>query len=400
MPEQKPLFLSSDGLPTEFGTSDTVPQSAVPSGIPLAKIAQSGASTGQVPSWSGSAWVPASVSSGEPNVVSPGQITANVDDYSPSGWSESTVVLLTSSGGYRIGGFAAVSSGAGRLKTLCNVGANALFIAPGITTSSAANRVLYREEVVLWPGSSCSIFYDTAASRWRVLNTPSPSYLVPTLSTRYDVSAERVSTAVSMDQCWDFWGSITLLEAAPSSGSRFNAFDMNSGSTASGGSGIMLVHDRSTGAVWSSDAHMVLRTHIRTPTALSDGTNHYYYFARLAAGPYSGFWNQANTVGFYYRHTENSGKWFLRTRDASSNESSLDTGVTFSADTEYELLMSLNLTAGEALFWINGDYVGRLTSNLPSNAVGLGWSQQLEKVSGTSARSMKCYRFMGAAIAI
>lgn len=64
MPEQKPLFLSSDGLPTEFGTSDTVPQSAVPSGIPLAKIAQSGASTGQVVKWNGSAWAPANDNTG------------------------------------------------------------------------------------------------------------------------------------------------------------------------------------------------------------------------------------------------------------------------------------------------------------------------------------------------
>ncbi|MCS6930559.1 MAG: hypothetical protein NZM43_13810, partial [Saprospiraceae bacterium] len=64
MPEQKPLYLSSGGLPTEFGSSDTVPQSAVPSGIPLSKLAQSGATIGQVVKWDGSAWAPANESGG------------------------------------------------------------------------------------------------------------------------------------------------------------------------------------------------------------------------------------------------------------------------------------------------------------------------------------------------
>lgn len=71
MPERKPLFISS-GFPEEFGASDTVPQSAVPSGIPLSKLSQSGATTGQVVKWDGSQWAPANEAggSGEANTAS------------------------------------------------------------------------------------------------------------------------------------------------------------------------------------------------------------------------------------------------------------------------------------------------------------------------------------------
>lgn len=58
------MFLSSGGLPTEFSGSDTVPQSAVPSGIPLSKLAQSGATTGQIAKWDGSQWAPANDNTG------------------------------------------------------------------------------------------------------------------------------------------------------------------------------------------------------------------------------------------------------------------------------------------------------------------------------------------------
>jgi hypothetical protein len=159
----------------------------------------------------------------------------------------------------------------------------------------------------------------------------------------------------------------------------------------------MYPHDRTTGGVWAGSAHIVAKTHIKTPSALSDSANQYYYFMRLAASPYSGFLDQNNTVGFYYRHDLNGGKWFLRTRNNAGSESNADSGVTFSVNTQYELQLSLNMAANEATFWINGSVVGRLTTNLPNN-IGLGWSQQLEKQSGTSARIMDCYRFIGAAI--
>lgn len=395
MPDRKPLYLGN-GIITEFAAADTVPQTAVPSGIPLSKLAQSGASTGQVPQWNGSQWAPASVGGGV-NVITPPEITSTQHDYSPTGWASATVVRLSGNSSFNaITGFVAGNSG--EIKTLVNVGSWCLYLSPEHPGSSAANRIAYQEEVILWPGSSCMIVYDATLSRWLPLTTPSSGYFVPRRSKWHDVSAERVSTAASMDQQWDLWGSITLQEAAPSSLARYNAFSMNTGSFAAGGAGIMMVHDRTTGSVWAGSAHIVIKAHIMMPIVLSNSTDHYYYFLRLAAAPYSGFFDQANTVGFYYRHTVNNGNWFLRTRNAAGTETNADSGVAVVASGEYELQMSLNLACSEATFWINGSVVGRLTSNLPTG-VGLGWSQQLEKVAGTSARECRCFRFTGAAIA-
>lgn len=405
--------------------------------ITAAKINQNGASTGEILKWNGSAWAvapddagasaftqltdaPSSYSGhankyvavnasangltfvnppsgGSPSVITPAQITSTQNDYNPTGWSTATLVRLSGNSGFQyITGFAAGTSG--EVKTLMNVGSFCLYLAPEHSGSTAANRIAYQEEVILWPGSSCQIIYDGDASRWRILTTPAPEYRVPRRSKYHDTGVARVSTAASMDEDWDLWGSITLLEAAPSSSARYNAWDMNSGAVASGGAGILYPHDRTTGGAWAGSAHIAIKTHILTPSAVSDATNSYYYFCRLASSPYSGFWTQNSSVGLYYRHTDNSGKWLFRSTNASGTTTEVDTGVLFEANTEYELQVTLNAQTSEATAWINGSVVGRITTNLPT-AVGLGWSQQLEKTAGTSARSIRCFRFIGAAVA-
>ena len=336
-------------------------------------------------------------SGGGASVITPSQITATQNDYAPTGWSTATLVRLDGNSGFqKITGFSAGSSG--EIKTLTNVGSYCLYLAPEHTGSTAANRISYQEEVIIWPGSSCQIMYDGTATRWLILLTPSPAYDVPRKSKYHDAGVARVSTAVAMDEDWDLWGSITLLEAAPSSSVLYNSWDMNTGSTTSGGSGALYPHDRTTGGAWAGSSHIVAKTHIRMPSALSDDTNNYYYFLRLAGTPYSGFWTQNSSVGIYYRHSENSGKWFLRSTNSGGTSSEVDSGITVAVDTDYELQVSLNYATNEATFWINGSVVGRITSNLPTG-LGLGWSQQIEKTAGSSARSIKIFRFIGAAIA-
>lgn len=330
-----------------------------------------------------------------PSVITPATITATQDNYAPTGWSTATLVRLSGNSGFqKITGFSAGT--AGEIKTLTNVGSFCVYLAPEHASSTAANRISYQEEVVIWPGSSCQIVYDNTISRWMVLLTPSPAYDVPRKTKYHDAGVGRVSTAVTMDEDWDLWGSVTLLAADPSASVPFNAWDMNSGSTASGGSGVMYPHDAGGGARVGL-SHIVAKTHVRTPANLSDDTNNYYYFMRLAASPYSGFWNQNNSVGLYYRHSENSGKWFFRSRSSGGTNTEVDTGVTFAVDTEYEIQVSLNAAGNEATAWIDGVVVGRITTNLPTST-SVGWSQQLEKTAGTSARSVKIFRFIGAAV--
>lgn len=363
--------------------------------VTMAKIAQSGATTGQAIAWNGSAWAPTTVGGGSPSVISPSQITSTQNDYAPTGWADATLVRLDGNSGFqKITGFSAETSG--EVKVLTNIGSFCLYLAPEHTGSSAANRIAHQEEVILWPGSSCQIFYDGTSSRWRVLTSPSPGYQVPRKAVYFDDSIARASTAAGADNALDIWGSITVLEADASSTEPFNSLDLNSGATASGGAGLMYPHDHAGAYIGTS--HIIAKTHIKSAAALGDATNNYYFFVRLADSPYSGFFTQNNSIGLYYRYSDNSGKWWARSTNSSGTSTEVDTGVTYAVDTEYELMVSVNKANDEATFWINGSVVARITTNLPSGT-NVGWSLQLEKTAGSSARSIKVFRFVGAAIA-
>jgi len=130
---------------------------------------------------------------------------------------------------------------------------------------------------------------------------------------------------------------------------------------------------------------------------LSDDINYYYVFLRLAALPFSGFWDQNNSLGIRYRHNVNNGYWQCYSRSGNT-DTVLDTGLLYEVDTEYELMVTLNKSKTEATYFINGAVVGRISTGLPA-AVPVGPSNHLEKLAGASARSMLVYRFMGAAIA-
>jgi hypothetical protein len=332
---------------------------------------------------------------GSPSVISPSQITATQNDYAPTGWADATLVRLDGNSSFqKITGFSAETSG--EIKTLTNIGSYCIYLAPEHTGSSAANRISHQEEVIIWPGSSCQIYYDGTSSRWRILLSSSPGYRVDKRAVYYDQPMARAATAASADNEIDIWGSITVLEADATSTEIFNSLDMNSGATASGGSGLMYPQDHVGAYVGTS--HIVAKTHIKMAATLGDATNNYYYFLRIADTPYSGFFTQNNSVGLYYRYSDNSGKWWARSTNSGGTSTETDTGVTVAVNTEYELMVSLNSQNNEATFWINGAVVARITTNLPAGT-NVGWSQQLEKTAGTSARSIKCFRFIGAAIA-
>lgn len=333
---------------------------------------------------------------GSPSVITPAQITSNQNNYSPTGWADATLVRLSGDNGFRaITGFAAGT--AGEVKTLTNVGSYCLYLAPEHSSSTAANRIAFQEEVILWPGSSCQILYDGTSSRWRPMSSPSPMYKVPTKTKYYDEGLARASTAAAADNALDIWGSITPGVVNASSTEVFSSIDLNTGTTASGGSGIMYPHDLEGAYITSS--HIVIKTFVKTPSAASDGTNTWYYFVRIADNPYSGFFNQNNTIGLRAGNgVTNAANWEAYSRSSGGTDTVVDTGVAFATNTDVELMVSLNKAGTEATYWINGNVVARITTNLPS-ATTVGWSQQLEKTAGTSARSFKVYSFMGAAIA-
>lgn len=103
----------------------------------------------------------------------PAQITANTNDYSISSTAAVTVVDAD-----QIRVLTGMTGGAdGRQHTIINDGAadSVLILRQEDTGSSAANRFAMAADVVLEPGRAATFWYDSTASRWRLISSTAPA---------------------------------------------------------------------------------------------------------------------------------------------------------------------------------------------------------------------------------
>lgn len=98
--------------------------------------------------------------------ITPSQITANTDDYNPTGLSTASTLRLSTDASRNLTG---IQGGAdGRILLLHNVGSFDLVLKDD-TTSTAANRFQLSTDVTLAADQSTLIQYDATSSRWRVI---------------------------------------------------------------------------------------------------------------------------------------------------------------------------------------------------------------------------------------
>jgi hypothetical protein len=103
------------------------------------------------------------------NAITPAQLTANTDNYSPTGLSTASVLRLSTDASRNLTGIAAQPAGT-RL-TICNVGTQDLVLIHD-ATSTAANRFFCPGSVnkTLNTNDSVDIWYDSSSTRWRVID--------------------------------------------------------------------------------------------------------------------------------------------------------------------------------------------------------------------------------------
>jgi len=99
--------------------------------------------------------------------ISPSQITANQNNYSPTDWSTATHVRLNTDASRDITGFSATADML--LKVIINVGSNDLVLKHEDSNSDAANRILVPSaaDLTLEAGDAVNLYYDPTSSRWR-----------------------------------------------------------------------------------------------------------------------------------------------------------------------------------------------------------------------------------------
>jgi photosystem II stability/assembly factor-like uncharacterized protein len=102
--------------------------------------------------------------------ITPAQITANQNDYNPTGLATASVLRLSSDASRDITG---LSGGAdGRVMTIFNIGANPVVFKNQSTSSTTANRFALGADMTLAADQSITLMYDATSQRWRSASIP------------------------------------------------------------------------------------------------------------------------------------------------------------------------------------------------------------------------------------
>lgn len=100
--------------------------------------------------------------------ISPGQLTANQNDYAPTGIALATTLRLSSDASRNITGIADARDGV--VKVIVNVGTSPIVLKNNDTGSNTVNRFDFGSDVTLAGKQSATIRYDSTDSRWKLLS--------------------------------------------------------------------------------------------------------------------------------------------------------------------------------------------------------------------------------------
>lgn len=104
------------------------------------------------------------------NTISPSQITADQDDYAPSGYATASIMRLDVDAAHNITGLNA-GIGTGGVVLVNTNGTYTITLKDASSSSTAANRFAFGADFALSPGASISLFYDATSARWRMRTT-------------------------------------------------------------------------------------------------------------------------------------------------------------------------------------------------------------------------------------
>ena len=321
------------------------------------------------------------------SIITPSTITSDQDNYNPTGWNGSNLVRLSGDNGIRaITSFVAPTSGF--QKTLVNVGSYPIYFPSEHPDGTAANRVLANYDYILYPGASTAMYYDGTSSRWRFLSRQPAEYNARNLFYQWSPGS---STAAD-------WGDFGFFQSVVSQAATSGlpaSFDIGTSTTSTGLALAYFGKSLSSISVFG-DAHLSYSTFLSIPV-LSDGTNSFTAAAQITTSATSLGLNYNNAVGIRYNHATNSGKWEGYSRSNSGTESTIDLGITVTANQLYRLGIEVDKTLSEIRFYVDDVFIGRVQSNLP-DPVGCSPRVIIAKSAGTTARLFRIHNMATQAI--
>lgn len=314
------------------------------------------------------------------SVISPAQITADQDNYSPTGWATADVVRLNfDTGGRAVTGFAAWTNTLP--KTLINTSGNYGYIPCEHPDSSAANRVIGVCDHIIAPYGTLTIEYDDTTDRVRVVynsfDPESPGF-------SHKGAFYQVSPGATLGSDW---GVVGFGISSGNNGANIPTATLPGAwlfTTLTSAAGISTLYIAKTigNPFRNLTSHIIASAYVYLDT-LSDGTNTYTFSFGLVGGASSTTEPTVAEMTIKYTHGTNSGK-FLGVCRSSSTESTVDLGITVAVNTPYVLTVCASKSSTEARFYIDGVFAGRITTNVPSDAIGT--RALIAKTAGTTAR--------------
>lgn len=315
-----------------------------------------------------------------PSVISPSQITSDQDDYSPTGWDDATTVRISFDSDINaITSFNSATDG--ERKILRNVGTNFGYIPGQHPDGTAANRVKAASDVFVEPGGSVEIEYDGTDSRWYVTNNT----FDPSRNVKGHWYFESVGATTGADhQNLGFGLSGGANATSTATATLPGAWEINT-STSGTGVATLFLSKTVLNQFYYTSSHLVTSCWVYIPT-LSTGTQTYTFQFGFVPSPNSTTLAVNNSIGIRYSDGINSGKWEGFSRGNAGAESTVDLGTTVATNTMYLLTICYDKSGTEARFYLNGEYAGRVTANLP-NAVAAGVRAGIFKSVGTTSRT-------------
>lgn len=328
---------------------------------------------------------------GTPVTISPSQLTASVNDWNPTGLSGATIVRVSSDASMRE--ITGLDTGAdGRTVRFQIIGSYPVIFVAKSDNSTAANRFNIPRSVVAYPGTEISFGYDNTDTNWMIAS--SSQWPNSGRSTYWEFLPG--STTAADHGIWSFFvtgGSLST--QAPSSTVPAAGWYLLTGTTTTGLAAMFWPKTINAFGIFKK-GFLSSFSVIRVP-GLSTSGDRMTIVYRMANSAASASFTTSGHIGFRYSDNVNSGKWQAYSYQSTGFETYLDTGVTVAVGI-YTLGIEMNYLGTEARYYINGNYVGKITTNLPLE-VSFGGQINVVKSTGTTqlgviAFSVKCeYHF-------
>ncbi len=325
-----------------------------------------------------------------PSVISPSQVTADVDDYAPTGWDDATTVRLDFDSDINaITSFNTATDG--ETKKLRNISTtNFGYIPSQHPDGTAAKRVAGQGDHLIAPGGTVEIEYDDTDDRWYVIrNTFNPASIPTGHGIYFNQQAAATSGGDHSFLGFASSGSGGNGNNASTSAPIENTWSLTRGTTAASSSTIYLVKNAPTFTSFGA-GHISAWASVHIQTNLSSGTQRFGTQLSITASPSGTTQAVNNSIGIRCVDNENSGNWTLFSRDNAGAETTVDSGVAPAAGTPYFLQIFVDKSRSEARFFINGTYVGRITANMPASGTLVGTRLGIFGSVGTSDREIRC----------